>query len=72
MTAPGPLNGANPFTGMYQNRQFGVGSVQVQIPMHVSDFLASPPQAMLNAQAVNPLEERTDVATTPQQGIVPN
>lgn len=72
MSAPQPLNGThNPYTGMYQKRQFGVGNLS-QVGNRVADYLKTPPTSLVAAEAVNPLEEQADVANTPQPGIEPN
>jgi hypothetical protein len=71
MSAPQPLEGTNPYTGMYQKRQFGVGNL-APTPNRVADYLANPPSTLVAAEAVNPLEEEADVAANPQPGIVPN
>jgi hypothetical protein len=82
MTAPGPLNGVNPFTAAYQKRQFKVESVSLpgSNAVHnglvgaqtVFDALVSPPTSAVTAENVNPLEEEADVDVTPQPGIVPD
>jgi hypothetical protein len=71
MGAPLPLEGSNPYTGMYQARQFGVGNLS-PTPNRVADYLEDPPASLLAAQEVTPLTERAYVADHPQPGIVPN
>ena len=80
MVAPTPLEGTNPYTGFYQQRQFGIGSPYAPISLKgvqqqvtdASQALANPPENLVSALEVNPLEEQVDVANTPQPGIVPN
>jgi hypothetical protein len=83
MTAPGPLNGPNPFTAGYQKRQFKVESVSLPGsnavhgsltgPQNVFDALVSPPTTGTAAvTGSDPLAEEADVATTPQPGIEPD
>lgn len=57
MGTPLPLEGENPYTGMYQSRQVGAGYLNTWAPIHVSDYLANPPTALLDAEAVTPLTE---------------
>ncbi len=57
MSAPNPLTGTfNPFTGMYQSRQFGVGTL-AQVPFYVTNFLASPPANLVTSATQTPLVE---------------
>lgn len=60
MGSPLPLEGTNPFTGMYQARQVGAGYINSWAPIHVSDYLASPPADMLTAEEQTPLVERAE------------
>jgi len=61
MGTPLPLNGSNPYTGMYQNRQFGVGSPYSPTSQHqVSGYLADPPTALVDAEAQTPLVEQAE------------
>lgn len=59
MGTPLPLEGTNPYTGMYQSRQFGVGHLSAT-PNYVADYLADPPDAMVTAQEQTPLVEQAE------------
>lgn len=72
MGAPLPLEGENPYTGMYQARQVGAGYLASWAPLHVSDYLADPPAALLAAEEVTPLTEQAANLEDPQPGIIPN
>lgn len=71
MSAPLPLSGENPYSGMYQKRQFGVGNLN-PTPNRVADYLADPPDSLVAAEAVTPLEEQADNIASPQPGIIPD
>jgi hypothetical protein len=61
MGTPLPLNGTNPYTGMYQNRQFGVGSPYSPTSQHqVSGYLETPPATLVTAEAQTPLVQQAE------------
>lgn len=53
MTAPNPISGTNPWTGAYQNSQFGTDTdpASVTPSFTVLDHLATPPEAGITAEA---------------------
>lgn len=59
MGSPLPLEGVNPYTGMYQARQFGVGNLS-PTPNYVASYLVAPPSAMVTAQGQTPLVEQAE------------
>lgn len=62
MGSPLPLEGTNPFTGMYQTRQFGTG-YQVSgsaTPFYIDQYLADPPDTLVTAEAQTPLVEEAE------------
>lgn len=71
MGSPLPLQGANPYTGMYQARQFGVGNLS-PTPNYVADYLETPPSAMVTAQAQTPLVEQAEFWGLQNQTITIN
>lgn len=61
MGTPLPLEGSNPYTGMYQSRQFGVGSpASPTSQKQVSAYLANPPSALVAAEAQTPLVQQAE------------
>lgn len=70
MGSPLPLEGVNPYTGMYQARQFGVGNLS-PTPNYVADYLADPPDAMVTAQEQTPLVEQAEFWGLQNQTITP-
>ena len=61
MGSPLPLSGSNPYTGMYQSRQFGTGDPYSPTSQkQVSGYLADPPTALVDAEAQTPLVERAE------------
>jgi hypothetical protein len=62
MGSPLPLEGSNPFTGMYQSRQFGTG-YQVSgsaTPFYIAQYLEDPPTALVTAMEQTPLVEEAE------------
>jgi hypothetical protein len=61
MGAPLPLDGTNPYTGMYQARQFFTGDPYAPVgTRRVFESLASPPAAGVAAEAQTPLVEEAE------------
>jgi hypothetical protein len=61
MGAPLPLEGSNPYTGMYQERQFGVGYPYTPTSQQqVAGYLANPPSNLVTAEEQTPLVEEAE------------
>lgn len=59
MGAPTPLEGSNPYTGLYQSRQFGTGFL-TQVPFYVAQYLDDPPADLVTAMEQTPLVEEAE------------
>jgi hypothetical protein len=61
MSAPLPLEGTNPYTGLYQDRQFFLGSPYAPIgSRRVFDSIENPPTAGVTAEGQTPLVEEAE------------
>lgn len=73
MGTPLPLEGSNPYTGMYQSRQFGVGSPYSPTSQkQVSGYLADPPDALVEAEEQTPLVQQAEFFGLYNQNITVN